>query len=133
VIDSRVTFVCEDVFNLRKGWTGRYFDYAISIQNFEHWKPEFYPEAFRNIWSRIAPGGKFFFTGVGRNWNLHQMNYSPIEHEGKTVEMANDHHYCNWNEQDVYDLFMTQNPVSVRFWRLRKKNRVVAEAEKPTQ
>lgn len=129
--DKRVEFICEDVFELRKGWTGRYFDYVISIQNFEHWEVKTHSEAFRNIWSRVVSGGKFFFTGVGRNWDLSNMNYGSLEYGGEVISMANDHHYCNWSEQDFYDLAMTQNPISVKFWRIRKKNRVVAEVEKP--
>jgi len=130
--DPRVTFIVQDVFTLRHDHPEyhNYFDYAISIQNFEHWEPVLYPEAFRNIWSRIKPGGRFFFTGVGRNWSLDITNSSPMVYNGQIHMMENDRHYCNWSEQDFYELAMTQKPKSVKFWRLRRKNRVVAEVEK---
>lgn len=130
--DPRVDFIVQDVFSLRHDhpeWHN-YFDYSVSIQNFEHWYPDKHPEAFRNIWSRIRPGGHFFFTGVGRNWSLDITNSSPMEYKGKIYMMENDRHYCNWSEQDFYDLATTQKFKSVRFWRLRRKNRVVAEVEK---
>jgi SAM-dependent methyltransferase len=129
--DPRITFLAHDIFNLRGSEKILpVFDYAVSIQNFEHWKPELHPEAFRNVWGRLKPGGHFFFTGVGRSWSLDTTNSSPMEYEGRTYMMENDRHYMNWSEQDFYDLAMTQKPKSVRFWRLRRNNRVVAEVEK---
>ena len=127
-----IHYMVADVFNLKNALKNQEFDYAFSIQNFEHWKPSTHVEALRQIWSRIKPGGKFFFTGVGRAWDLSIMNYSPMEYMGKTIQAPNDYHYNNWSEQDVYDLFM-KDPIqakTVTFWRLRRNNRVVAEAQK---
>ena len=93
--DPRVIFLVQDIFTLRHDWPNKYFDYAVSIQNFEHWKRETHVEAFRNVWSRIKPGGHFFFTGVGRNWSLDVTNSGPMEYEGKTYMMENDYHYMN--------------------------------------
>jgi 2-polyprenyl-3-methyl-5-hydroxy-6-metoxy-1,4-benzoquinol methylase len=130
VTDPRVTFLVQDVFTMKQDMAGQSFDFILSIQNFEHWKPELHPEAFRNIWTRLKPGGSFFFTGVGRKWSLDITNSTPMEYEGKTYDMENDRHYMNWSEQDFYDLAMTQKPKSVTFWRLRRENRVVAEVKK---
>lgn len=125
-------FVVADVFNLNQSFSGQSYSYAYSIQNFEHWKPEYHKAALRQIWSRVAPGGKFFFTGVGRSWPLEINNFGPLPWNGKTIQAPNDLHYNQWSEQDFYDLCMADaiKAKSVRFWRLRGKDRVVAEAEK---
>lgn len=125
-------FIVADVFDLKRNLAGEYYDYAFSIQNFEHWKPERHVDALRQIWSRIRPGGRFFFTGVGRGWSLDVNNFSPMLWRGEVIQTPNDLHYNNWSEQDFYDLCMKQ-PIqaeTVKFWRLRKNNRVIAEAQK---
>jgi len=126
---GEVTFQVADVFELKKQLKHAY-NYIISIQNFEHWPIYTHKEAFHQIWTRLLPGGKFFFTGVGLDWDLSQMNYSPMEYNEKIIQTPNDFHYNKWSEQNVYDLFITQKAKSVKFWRLRGKDRVVAEAEK---
>ena len=118
------------MFSLSKDLKDEEYDYVISIQNFEHWPVETHKEALHQIWKRIVPGGKFFFTGVGMDWDLSKMNYGPMKYKGKTIETPNDYHYNKWSEQSVYNLFMTQKAKSVKFWRLRGKDRVVAEGEK---
>ncbi len=126
-----VDFRIVDVFEMKAQLPGT-FDYITTIQNFEHWQPYAHIPAMRAMWSRLKPGGKLFFTGVGRAWDLDQMNYSPMEFEGKTLQVPNDYHYNNWSEQEVYDLFNNHacKAESVKFWRKRRQNRVVAEAMK---
>jgi len=128
-LGTRVNFEVADVFALRGKWPLG-FDYVISIQNFEHWPADQHINALRGLWSRVRPGGRMFFTGVGTDWDLEFMNYSPMEYNGKTIMTPNDYHYNSWSEQNVYDLFMCVKATSVKFWRLRGKDRVVAEAEK---
>lgn len=123
---DNIQFEVVDVFELKERWKGRSFDYIISIQNFEHWTPDMQVKALWNAWTRLRSGGKFFFTGVGTDWELDKNNYGLINGQ----MMANDHHYNIWSEQSVYDLFQTQKAKSVRFWRRRGKDRVIAEAEK---
>jgi cyclopropane fatty-acyl-phospholipid synthase-like methyltransferase len=129
-IDANLTFQIADVFNFTKDLKDETYDYIISIQNFEHWPVDTHKEAFHQIWKRLKPRGRFFFTGVGLDWDLNQMNYGPMDYKGKTILTPNDYHYNKWSEQSVYDLFMTQKARSVKFWRLRGKDRVVAEVEK---
>ena len=125
-----LAFQVADVFNLSRDLKDEEYEYIISIQNFEHWPVEQHKEALHQIWKRLLPGGKFFFTGVGIDWDLNQMNYGPMEYRGKIIQTPNDNHYNKWSEQAVYYLFMTQKARSVKFWRLRGKDRVIAEAEK---
>jgi len=126
----QLRFDVADVFRLSQDLEDEEYNYIISIQNFEHWKLNTHKEALHQIWKRLMPGGRFFFTGVGEAWNLNGMNYSPMTVNGQTVNVPNDLHYNVWTEQSVYDLFQTQKATSVKFWRLRQKDRVVAEAEK---
>lgn len=127
-----VEFEVLDVFKLHE--EKLQFDYGVSIQNLEHWHPKVHRKAASNMMKSICPGGRFFITGVGRAWDLSQMNYSPMEYDGKVIDTPNDYHYCNWSEQDIYDLFTnldnSLNASSVNFWRLRRKNRVVAEVRR---
>jgi len=128
---GKASFRVADVFEL-KTQLQESFDYIITVQNFEHWPIHRHIPAMRAMWSRLKPGGKTFFTGVGRAWDLEQMNYSPMEFEGKAIMVPNDYHYNNWSEQEVYDLFNNDacNAQSVKFWRARRQNRVIAEATK---
>lgn len=125
-----LAFQVADVFHLSRDLRDEEYDYIISIQNFEHWPVEMQKEAFHQMWKRLKSGGKFFFTGVGMDWDLNQMNYGPMEYKGRTIQTPNDYHYNKWSEQNFYDLCQTQKAKSVKFWRLRGRDRVVAEAEK---
>lgn len=125
-----IKFQVADVFSFSKDLKDEEYDYIITIQNFEHWPVNIQKEAFHQMWKRLVPGGKLFFTGVGMDWDLEQMNYSPMMWNGVKIQAPNDYHYNKWSEQSVYDLFMTQKAKSVKFWRLRQKDRVVAEGEK---
>ncbi len=127
-----IDFLVADVFELRDHLKGESYDYIISIQNFEHWRLDQQPKAMHQCWTRLNHGGKFFFTGVGKDWSLDIMNATEMEFEGKTIMAPNDYHYNNWSEQEVYDLFMIHpcRAQSVKFWRRRRKNRVIAEATK---
>lgn len=127
----RVDFRVADVFKLKTELNVT-FDYITTIQNFEHWPIYDQIPAMRAMWSRLKPGGKIFFTGVGKAWDLDEMNYSPMEYDGKAIMVPNDYHYNNWSEQEVYDLFNNDacKAQSVKFWRRRRKNRVIAEATK---
>lgn len=129
-LTQSLTFEVADIFQFSKQLVGEAYDYVISIQNFEHWPKEHQKEAFHQCWKRVSTGGKFFFTGVGMDWDLEQMNYSPMEYNGQILQVPNDYHYNKWSEQNFYDLCQTQKAKSVKFWRLRGKDRVVAEAEK---
>ena len=128
---DQVDFRVADVFTL-KAQIPETFDYIITIQNFEHWTPDRHIPAMRSLWSRLRPGGGVFFTGVGKAWDLTQMNYGPMEYNGQAIMAPNDYHYNNWNEQEVYDLFNNHacKARHVKFWRRRGKDRVVAEATK---
>ena len=128
--DVNLTFQIADVFNFTRDLRNEEYDYIISIQNFEHWPMNTHKEAFHQIWKRLKPGGKFFFTGVGQDWDLNKMNYSTMNYRGNMVSIPNDYHYNKWSEQNFYDLCQTQKAKSVKFWRLRGKDRVVAEGEK---
>lgn len=129
-LTTQIAFQVADVFNLTQDLRDEEYDYIITIQNFEHWHPSVQKEALHQMWKRLRPGGRLFFTGVGDSWDLTQMNYSPMIWEGSEIQTPNDYHYNKWSEQSVYDLFMTQKAKSVKFWRLRQKDRVVAEGEK---
>jgi len=127
---SNVKFRVADVFKLTNDLRDEEYDYIITIQNFEHWPVETQKEALHQMWKRLASGGKLFFTGVGMDWDLNNMNYSIMQYNSKTIQTPNDYHYNKWSEQAVYDLFMTQKARSVKFWRLRGNDRVIAEGEK---
>ncbi len=123
-------FVVADVFDLKS--LKHTYDFIISIQNFEHWRHELQTVALHQLWKKLRPGGQFFFTGIGRSWSLDLMNYSPMEYNGEIIETPNDYHYNNWNEQDVYNLFICDaiKANNVRFYRRRGRDRVIAVATK---
>lgn len=127
---GEIAFKVADVFNFTEDLKNKEYDYIITIQNFEHWPVDTHKEALHQMWKRLRLGGKLFFTGVGEAWDLTQMNYSPMMWKGVEIQTPNDYHYNKWSEQSVYDLFMSQKAKSVKFWRLRQKDRVVAEGEK---
>lgn len=126
---SKIDFRTLDVFDLSSLEPDR-FDYGISIQNFEHWKPERHPEAIKQMFRVLKPKGKLFITGVGRSWDLTIKNYGLIVYQGKEYNLPNDLHYNNWSEQDFYDLFMAVKATEVTFFRKRGKDRVIAEGKK---
>jgi 2-polyprenyl-3-methyl-5-hydroxy-6-metoxy-1,4-benzoquinol methylase len=129
-VSTGIKFQVADVFNLTSDLKDEEYDYIITIQNFEHWHPSIQKEALHQMWKRLKLGGKLFFTGVGEAWDLTQMNYSPMMWKGGEIQAPNDYHYNKWSEQDFYDLCQTQKAKSVKFWRLRGKDRIVAEVEK---
>ena len=126
--EPKISHRVVDVFEARQKIEFESLDFIISIQDFDHWKVEDHTTIFRNLWSRLRVGGRFFMTGVGRRWGLETMNYSPMEYNGKTIQAPNDYHYCNWDEQQMYNLFNTQKHHSARFWRLRRANRCIGMA-----
>ena len=77
---GKITNKVMDVFNVRKEIPADSMDFIITIQDFDHWKPEDHTTIFRNLWGRLRVGGRFFFTGVGKAWPLSEMNYGPMEY-----------------------------------------------------
>jgi 2-polyprenyl-3-methyl-5-hydroxy-6-metoxy-1,4-benzoquinol methylase len=123
---DKITFRCIDLFKSSEIIPMETFDYLITIQNFEHWRPDMHYLAMKKCWRMIKHGGRMFFTGVGSSWDLSQMNFSKMDFNGKEVEIPNDYHYVNWTEQQVYNLLMAVSAQSVRFFRKRGRDRVIA-------
>ena len=130
--DKKVVFDTLDIFKLKVRIFENTFDYAISIQNLEHWKPgKPHARAIENLLWSVKPSGKMFITGVGSNWDLFNVNVTPLTLEdGSVIQAPNDLHYVNWTEQSMYDLIINRGAKSVKFFGRRGKNRVIAEAEK---
>lgn len=127
---DKIEFLAMDILNLSGMMT---FDYGISIQNLEHWKPKTHPDYLNKMFTCIKPGGTLFLTGVGSTWDLKQTNSGHlITPEGVGEDHPNDLHYCNWTEQSMYDLLRHKKvgAESVTFWSIRNKDRVLAEAHK---
>ena len=129
---TRVRFEVQDIFNMDSLYgTMSTFNYCISIQNMEHWKPEFHNIAAKHMLDFVKYGGKVFFTGVGKSWEMDENNYGVlILPDGKAVDAENDLHYTSWSEQDVYDLFIGQGASQVTFFPTRQGDRVIAEVTK---
>ncbi len=126
-----IEFKVLDMFELSSYVKKNTFDYVVSIQNMEHWRPERHRDALVQKVLPVRGGGKIFVTGVGRAWDISDTNYSPMVYNGKTIQTPNDYHYMNWNEQDLYDMAVSLNGVrSVKFYKRRRKNRIIAEIEK---
>ena len=126
-----VEFEVLDVFELDNHIKKNTFDYAFSLQNMEHWRPELHRASLVQTVLPVRPGGKIFITGVGKAWNLSQMNYSPMMYNGKEIQVPNDYHYNHWSEQEMYDMAVSlDNIESVRFFKRRGLERVITEISK---
>ncbi len=126
-----VEFEVLDLFDLNSHIKKNTFDYAISLQNMEHWRPELHRASMVQTVLPVRPGGKIFITGVGKAWDLNKMNYSPMVYNGKEIQTPNDYHYNNWSEQEMYDIAVSlDNIESVRFFKRRRQDRVIAEISK---
>ncbi len=129
--DKDKLWLCvNDLFTLNTENYSRPFDYCISIQNLEHWKPETHIEALRRMLRPLKEGGKLFITGVGKSWDLDENNFGPLVCDGEEKQYSNDLHYNNWSEQELYDLLVRLDVECVTFYRKRGSDRVIAEATK---
>ena len=126
-VDS-IEFKVLDMFELSSYVKKNTFDYSVSVQNMEHWRPERHRDALVQTILPVRSGGKVFITGVGRGWPLSVMNYSPMVYNGKTIQAPNDYHYNNWSEQEMYDFAVSiEGTNNVKFYKRRNTGRVIME------